>query len=266
MSPVTGTANKKERKTVVAMRRKILITGGSRGIGAACVRRFAGDGCDVAAVYRSSDEAARRTYEDIKKAVGKTDASLIFIRADVSDPAEARRAFAEAESALGHIDVLVNCAGIASIKLFTDITDDEWKHMIDTNLSSAFYLSRAAASGMIRRHYGRIINIGSVWGRLGASCEVHYSASKAGLRGLTQALAKELGPSGITVNCIEPGVIDTDMNAALSPEVIAELCDSTPLCRIGTPDEVAAAAAFLASDDASFITGAFLPVDGGFPA
>ena len=248
MSPVTGTANKKERKTVVAMRRKILITGGSRGIGAACVRRFAGDGCDVAAVYRSSDEAARRTYEDIKKAVGKTDA------------------FAEAESALGHIDVLVNCAGIASIKLFTDITDDEWKRMIDTNLSSAFYLSRAAASGMIRRHYGRIINIGSVWGRLGASCEVHYSASKAGLRGLTQALAKELGPSGITVNCIEPGVIDTDMNAALSPEVIAELCDSTPLCRIGTPDEVAAAAAFLASDDASFITGAFLPVDGGFPA
>lgn len=119
---------------------------------------------------------------------------------------------------------------------------------------------------MIRRGYGRIINIGSVWGRLGASCEVHYSAAKAGLRGLTSALAKELGPSGITVNCVEPGVIDTEMNSHLSPSDISALCDETPLCRLGTPDEVAAAVFFLASDEAAFITGISLPVDGGFPA
>jgi 3-oxoacyl-[acyl-carrier protein] reductase len=159
---------------------------------------------------------------------------------------------------------LVNTAGVAQIKLFTDLSDAEWRRMIDTNLSSAFYVSRAIAKGMITRQWGRIINVGSMWGKVGASCEVHYSASKAGLRGLTMALAKELGPSGITVNCVEPGVIETDMNAALDDETKKELCDATPLCRMGSPLDVAAAVAFLSSDEAGFITGQMLGVDGGF--
>ena len=137
--------------------------------------------------------------------------------------------------------------------------------MIDTNLTSAFVLSREAAEIMISQHSGRIINVGSVWGRMGASCEVHYSASKAGMRGMTQALAKELGPSGITVNCVEPGVIQTDMNSMLDEETMKQLEEATPLCRIGKPEEVAAVIGFLASDEASFITGACIPVDGGFP-
>ena len=136
--------------------------------------------------------------------------------------------------------------------------------MIDTNLSSAFYLSRAIAPDMISRKSGRIVNVGSMWGKVGASCEVHYSASKAGLRGLTMALAKELGPSGITVNCVEPGVIETDMNAALDEATKASLCDETPLCRMGAPEEVAAAVGFLSSKEAGFITGQILGVDGGY--
>ena len=136
--------------------------------------------------------------------------------------------------------------------------------MIDTNLSGAFYTSREASRTMVAQHAGRIINIGSMWGKTGASCEVHYSASKAGLRGLTMALAKELGPSNITVNCIEPGVIDTEMNAALDEATRKELADSTPLCRIGSAAEVASVVCFLASEGASFITGQILGVDGGF--
>jgi 3-oxoacyl-[acyl-carrier protein] reductase len=170
----------------------------------------------------------------------------------------------EAVKTLGGLDVLVNCAGVAQIKLFTDIDDADWRRMLDTDLSGAFYTCRAAAREMIRNHSGRIVNIGSVWGRVGASCEVHYSAAKSGLRGLTLALAKELGPSGITVNCVEPGVIETEMNAILDENTKAELADETPLCRMGEPREVAEAVFFLAGEGASFITGQCLGVDGGF--
>ena len=149
-------------------------------------------------------------------------------------------------------------------KLFTDTSYYDWRAVIDTNLSSAFTLSRECSKVMISNHSGSIVNIGSVWGRCGASCEVAYSASKAGLRGLTTALAKELGPSSIRVNCIEPGVIDTDMNKEHSKETMDELCDCTPLCRIGKAEEVAEAVYFLASDAASFITGQIIGVDGGF--
>lgn len=237
------------------MCKKVLITGGSRGIGAECVRKFASAGYSVAFVYNKSRDNA-------EKLARETGAHAIC--ADISSADEAKRAVREAAEALGGIDVLVNNAGIAHIGLFTDLTDNEWEHICSTNLSSAIYVSREAAKHMISAHSGRIINIGSVWGRAGASCEVAYSATKAGLRGLTRALAKELGPSGITVNCIEPGVIDTEMNAALDEDTRASLIDETPLCRIGTPNDVAEAVFFLASDSASFITAQIIGIDGGF--
>ena len=165
---------------------------------------------------------------------------------------------------LGGIDILINNAGIAQIKLFDTLTDEDWRRMIDTNLSGAFYVTRAAVKEMLKNHSGRIINIGSMWGKCGASCEVHYSASKAGLRGFTASLAKELGPSGITVNCIEPGVIATEMNAALDEETVSALCEETPVCRMGTPEDVVNAVDFFASDASSFITGQVLGVDGGY--
>ena len=165
---------------------------------------------------------------------------------------------------LGGVDILVNNAGISETGLVTDVTDEAWHNVMDTNLSSAFYMSRAATHDLVRQQSGSIVNIGSVWGRCGASCEAAYSASKAGLRGLTLSLAKELGPSGIRVNCVEPGVIDTDMNACYDDDDMAELCEQTPLYRIGDPSEVAEVVYFLASEKASFITGQLIGVDGGF--
>ncbi|MBQ2716006.1 MAG: 3-oxoacyl-ACP reductase FabG [Clostridia bacterium] len=233
----------------------ILITGGSRGIGRACVERFTRDGHTVAFLYRSNDKAANELAE-------RTGA--IAIQADVSDVSDVQAAICKASDTLWSIDVLVNNAGIAEFKLFTDISDADWERMISTNLSGAFLVTREIAKSMISQKHGRIINVGSMWGKVGASCEVHYSAAKAGLRGMTMALAKELGPSGITVNCVEPGVIDTDMNAMLDDNARAELCDATPLCRLGRADEVASLIAFLASDEAGFITGQCIGIDGGF--
>lgn len=234
---------------------KVLITGGSRGIGEACVRAFCKNGDTVAFLYLKSEKEAQALAAEC---------GAYAIRADISNPKESEAAVKAAVCFLGGIDVLVNNAGVAQIKLFTDIDDAEWRRMLDTNLSGAFYVTREAARYMISAHSGAIVNVGSMWGKVGASCEVHYSAAKAGLRGMTMALAKELGPSGIRVNCVEPGVIETDMNAGLDEETKKSLCDETPLCRMGRAEEVADAVCFLSSDKASFITGQILGVDGGY--
>ena len=234
---------------------RVLVTGGSRGIGRACVERFCADGHRVAFLYRSSHEAAK----ELSRRTG-----AVAIQADLSEPSVTEAAIASLLRDFGGIDILINNAGIAQVKLFTDLTNEDWRAMLENNLSSTFYVTHAVAPAMIAEKFGRIINIGSMWGKTGASCEVHYSATKAALRGMTMALAKDFGPSGITVNCIEPGVIDTDMNSDLTEEDFRELCEKTPLGRIGTPEEVASLAAFLASGEAGFITGQAIGIDGGF--
>lgn len=233
----------------------VLISGGSRGIGRALCESFAKGGYKVAFIYKSNDKAAK----EVESLTG-----ALAIKADVSISSEAVSAVKTAYDYLGSFDVLINNAGISQIKLFTDTTDDDFQSIINTNLGGAFYLSREIAKYMIREKRGAIINVGSMWGKCGASCEVTYSSSKAALRGMTMALAKELGPSGITVNCIEPGLIRTEMNASLDADTLRDICDSTPLMRIGQPSDVAELALFLASDSASFITGQCIGVDGGF--
>ena len=234
--------------------KKVLITGSSRGIGAETARLFAKKGYHVYINYNQSENAALALLDELKAY------SVELIKADVSKSSEVKRMFREIDG----IDILVNNAGIAQTKLFTDITDDDWNHMISSNLSSAFYCCREALPYMIRRHFGRIINISSMWGQVGGSCEVHYSAAKAGIIGLTKALAMEEGLSGITVNCIAPGVIKTDMTSHLSEDDFTALKNETPTNSIGTPFDIARTVLFLASDYSSFITGQVLGVNGGF--
>ena len=234
----------------------VLVTGGSRGIGERCVRDFCARGEQVYFFYHAAGEARIAALEGETGARG--------LRVDVADRAAVRAGIDRVIAEAGRLDVLVNNAGVAQIGLFTDMTDTQWRALMAVNLDAAAMLSREAAKRMISQKTGAILYIGSMWGKTGASCEVAYSASKAALRGLTMALAKELGPSGIRVNCVEPGVIDTDMNASLDPATRAALADETPLCRIGMPEEVAAAVCFLSSDRASFITGQILGVDGGY--
>lgn len=233
--------------------KNVLITGGSRGIGAECVRVFSEAGFRVFFTYKNSGEEARELEKNFR-ARG--------IKCDVSSFKDTEAA-AEIIHKTGEIDVIINNAGISQIKMFQDITEADWDRMFDVNVKGMFVTSRVFLDDMLRRKSGRIINISSMWGENGGSCEVHYSASKAAVIGFTKALAKELGPSGITVNCISPGVIHTDMNSHLSDEDMNALIYETPLERIGNVRDIADTALFLASDKAGFITGTDIPVNGG---
>ena len=235
--------------------RCVLISGGDRGIGAAAAQAFYAAGYRVAVLYHQNAEAAAR----LEKALP----GCTVVQCDVASRASCELAFHTVEQALGHVDVLVCNAGIAQQKLFTDITPEEWQRMLDVNLSGAFHLCQLALPGMIHRKAGRILTVSSMWGQTGGSCEVHYSAAKAGLIGLTKALAKEEGPSGVTVNCVAPGVIDTDMMAAFTAEDKAALAEETPVGRLGSAAEVAALLVYLAGENAGYITGQVFGVNGG---
>ena len=244
-----------EPEAPAANGRCVLISGGDRGIGAAAARAFWQAGYRVAVLYHTHAEAAAALEKELP--------GLLAVQCDVASRASCEVAFHTVEQAVGHVDVLVSNAGIAQQKLFTDITPEEWQHMLDVNLSGAFHLCQLALPGMIRRKAGRILTVSSMWGQTGGSCEVHYSAAKAGLIGLTKALAKEEGPSGITVNCVAPGVIDTDMMAAFTAEDKAALAEETPVGRLGSADEVAQLLVFLAGESAGYITGQVFGVNGG---
>ncbi len=228
--------------------RTAIITGGTGAIGSALVAEFAAD-YEVVFTYHRNEAAA----EALSGQYGAT-----AVQCDLSDPEQLHKLDGYAE----RCTLLINNAGIAMIKPINDVTDDEWRRMSDIDLSAVFLLTRDVTRSMIRRKQGCIINISSVWGVYGASCEVAYSAAKAGVIGFTKALAKELGPSDIRVNCIAPGVIESPMNAHLTEEETQELIDATPLMRLGKPEHIAHAARFFEQND--FTTGQVLGVDGGF--
>ena len=231
-----------------------LVTGGSRGIGEAICRRLADEGYTVAVNYKNSAEKAEALAAEIG---GRA------YRADVSQYDEVCAMFDSVERELGPVEVLVNNAAISVVGVFQDCTDEEWEKIFGVNVKGVFNCCKCALSNMLNKQHGSIVNISSIWGVTGGSCECHYSAAKAAVIGYTKSMAKELGPSGIRVNCVAPGAVKTDMNAHLSKEDWDGIIEETPVGRIGAPEDIAEAVAFLAGEKASYITGAVLNVNGG---
>lgn len=241
-------------------KKTVLITGASRGIGRATAKLFAESGYNVLINYNKSEEEAYDLYNSLKD----KGYSVSIFKADVSNKFEVNLMINHCIGIFGKIDILVNNAGITQSKLFTDITDEDWKEMMDTNLNGIFYTTQKALQYMLPEMSGKIINISSIWGMVGGSFEVHYSTSKAAIIGMSKALAKELGPSNIQVNVIAPGVIQTDMLNDIDEDIIDTLREETPLMRLGTPEDIANCVLFLASEKSNFITGQVISPNGGF--
>jgi len=233
--------------------KNILVTGGARGIGAAIVRKFASNGYNVILNYKNSDEYANKLKEEFPK-------NIYIYKADVSDFNQVKKMCEFCVDRFNGIDILVNNAGISQVKQFNDITEEDWDNMMDVNLKSIYNCTKNVIDNMIHNKWGKIINISSMWGEIGGSCEVHYSTSKAAIIGFTKALSKELALSNIQVNCVSPGIIDTDMNSIHDLE---ELKNEVPVNKIGTPEDIANAVYFLAMDENSYITGQVISVNGG---
>ena len=238
----------------------VLITGASRGIGAASARVFAQRGWEVSVHYSSSRDSAQA----LVRALAGLGARAVCVQADVSRPGQAEDMVRQAEDGLGPLDAVVCNAGVAlPQRLLTDTPPEEWRRLMSVDLDGMYYTLRAAIPGMVRRQRGAIVTVSSMWGLTGGSCEVAYSAAKAGVIGLTKALGKEVAPSGITVNCVAPGVIDTDMVRPLGAETLADLAQETPLGRLGTAEEVAGCVSFLCSPAGDFFTGQVISPNGG---
>ena len=236
----------------------VIVTGGSRGIGAAIVKELAKNNYNVVLNYNNSEEAAKQ----IQKELQEEDIKIEIFKADVSKREEVKKLVNFALDKFKNIDVLINNAGIDQIKPFMDITDEDWNKILQVNLNSAFYCSQEVLENMIHNKKGCIINISSIWGITGASCEVHYSASKAAIDGMTKALAKEMGPSNIRVNSIAPGAIMTDMNKDCTKEEIEEINKQIPLGRFGKPEEIAKTVKWLIEDE--YVTGQVISTNGGW--